>query len=66
MSKYYDDGGESRDEENYRWEREHDHRIIWKCPICGYSYESERNVNEALNCPDCKCQTVNSGESYAA
>lgn len=53
------------DEERYREEREHDHKLIWKCPgECGYEYESERFVNEALKCPECGCQTVQAGESY--
>lgn len=59
MNDYYEE-----DQYHADWEREHQHRLIWSCPQCEYSYESERCVNEALNCPHCKCQTVNSGESY--
>lgn len=51
-------------EEADQWEREHDFKIIWRCPQCDYSYESPRYENEALRCPDCKCPTLQSGESY--
>lgn len=52
------------EEELYRWERDHDYRIVWLCPQCCYSYESAPDVNEARRCPDCGCRTENAGESY--
>jgi len=55
---------EIRGEELDNWEREHDFQIHWICPQCDYYYDSPRNVNESLNCPHCKCRTVNGGESY--
>lgn len=51
-------------DEQDQWEREHDHCLIWKCPKCGYTYESPRDMNEAMPCEDCDGPTVLSGESY--
>lgn len=59
MSRRYD-----YDEERYRWEREHDYALVWKCPQCDYKYESEPSVNEAMPCPICGCRTEQAGESY--
>jgi predicted RNA-binding Zn-ribbon protein involved in translation (DUF1610 family) len=56
-----------REEDDWRLSdeaRSRDFQIHWKCPQCGYSYDSEPRVNEALNCPDCGNRTVESGESY--
>lgn len=51
--------------ENEQWEHEHEHRLIWICPSgCGYEYESERYVNEAMKCPTCDERCVSIGESY--
>jgi rubrerythrin len=63
MSYDYKDYGRD-DDFQYQWERNHEHRIIWKCFRCDYSYESERDVNSALLCPTCGQPTQEAGESY--
>lgn len=62
MGRYYD---EDQEREADRWEREHEFRIRWGCPLCrSYEYEDERYCNQALPCPDCGVKCVQIGESH--
>lgn len=63
---YYenDDNGNFDEDKEERWEREHQFLIKCKCPICDYSYDSERYVNEGLKCPTHDCKTIYYSESY--
>jgi rubrerythrin len=64
MRYSYTNKWDDENDDQCQWEWEHDHKIIWKCPVSGYSYESERYVNSALNCPYCGITTEEAGESY--
>lgn len=55
------------EEELERWEREHDFKIRWACPRCGFEYEDRPGTNESLECPNCQgVRCVKIGESYAS
>lgn len=60
---YYDDDIRGSSEER-NWEDEHDYKIIWGCPRCGWSYEAYPGYDEANMCLNCNIQTVESGETY--
>jgi hypothetical protein len=36
----------------------------WRCPACGYHYESTPGENEGADCPECSSQCVYVGETY--
>lgn len=62
MSRYNDYDENDQD----RWERDHDYELIWKCPNCGYEYSSPSGINEAMPCNSCGCKTEQAGEKYTS
>lgn len=46
--------------------QERNYCVVWSCPQCDYSYESEPNCNEAQPCPECGAICRDSGGSYDA